>query len=502
MPVTLPDYIRGLTVTQGAGAGEPFRLLRWQSRFLRGFAGTDGDCALSIGRGNGKTTLIAGVACAALEPDGPLMQRRAETVIVASSFAQGRVAYEHVLAFLRERGHDLDNRRKWRLQDSQNAATVEHRPTGARVRCIGSDPSRAHGLAPALVVADEPAQWPGTISERMRAALVTSMGKIDGSRMIALGTRPADAAHWFQTMLDGGAAYAQVHAAREDDPPFRYRTWIKANPSLPIMPALERRIRREAQDAKRDPSLLAGFKALRLNLGIDDTLQATLLDAGTWQGAEGEAEPGGAYVLGIDLGGSASMSAAAAYWWQSGRLECFGCFPTIPDLRVRGLQDGVGRLYADMHRRGELVLAGGRVADVAALLGEVLKRWGRPAAIACDRWRINELRDALDAARFPLAALIERGQGFRDGGEDVMDFRTATLRGRVVPVPSLLMRSAMGEARVTMDTAGNAKIAKYGAGKRTRGRDDAAAAAVLAIAVGERRSRSAPRRRMRTAIVG
>ena len=346
----LAAYIADLTGTQGAGAGEPFRVLPWQRRFLRGFARTDGDVALSIGRGNGKTTLIAGIASATL--DGPLIQRRAETVIVASSFTQGRVAYEHVLAFLREREHDLDDRKVWRLQDSQNAATVEHRPTGARVRCIGSDPARAHGLAPVLVIADEPAQWPGPTSERMRAALVTSMGKIDGSRFIALGTRPADAAHWFQGMLDGGASYAQSHHAREDDPPFRMATWRKANPSLPIMPALEKRIRQESADARRDPSLLAGFKALRLNLGIDDTLQATLLDAGTWQRVEGEAEPRGAYVLGIDLGGSASMSAAAAYWWQSGRLECFGVFPCEPDLRVRGLQDGCGRLYMDMLRRG------------------------------------------------------------------------------------------------------------------------------------------------------
>ena len=165
--------------------------------------------------------------------------------------------------------------------------------------------------------------------------------------------------------------------------------------------------------------------------------------------------------------------------------------------------DGCGRLYMDMLRREELILAGGRVADVAGLLGEVVKRWGAPAAITCDRWRVNELRDALDAARFPRCPLIERGQGYRDGGEDVTDFRTATLRGRVVPVRSLLMRSAMGECRVTMDAAGNSKIAKYGAGKRSRGRDDAACAAVLAIAVGERRARSAPPRGpLRSAIVG
>ena len=499
--MVLADYIAALTVTQGAGAGELFRLLPWQSRFLRGFARTDGDVALSIARGAGKSTLTAGIACATV--DGPLMQRRAETVIVASSFTQSRIVYEHVLAFLRELGHDLDDRKQWRLQDSQNAATVEHRATGARVRCIGSDPARAHGLAPALVIADEPAQWPGSTSERMRAALVTSMGKIDGSRFIALGTRPADRSHWFQSMLDGGAAYAQTHAARESDPPFQLRTWVKANPSLTIMPALLKRVRQEAADAKRDPSLLAGFKALRLNLGLDDTLQSTLLDAGTWERCEGEAERRGPFVLGIDLGGSASMSAAAAYWPDTGALDCFGCFPRSPDLRERGLRDGCGRLYMDMHRREELMLAGGRVADVAGLLGEAVKRWGAPAAIACDRWRVNELRDALDAARFPRCPLLERGQGFRDGGEDVNDFRTATLRGRVIPVRSLLMRSAMGEARVALDAAGNAKLMKFGAGKRSRGRDDAAAAAILAVAVGERRARSAPRRGpLRSAIVG
>ena len=308
--------------------------------------------------------------------------------------------------------------------------------------------------------------------------------------MFALGTRPADESHWFQAMLSGsGSDYAQCHAAAEDDPPFQRRTWLKANPSMPAMPALEKRIRKEAQDARKDPSLLAGFNALRLNLGIDDTLQTTLLDAATWRGVEGEADAAGEFVIGIDLGGTSSMTAAVAYWPGSTRLEGFGVYPELPDLRQRGLSDGVGRLYCDMHRRGELLLAGTRTPDIHAMLREVLTRWGAPSCIVADRWKLPELQDALDAVRFPRCPLVERGQGFKDGGEDVRDFRTATLRGRVTPVPSLLMRSAMGECRVAMDTAGNAKISKYGAGKRSRGRDDAAAAGVLAVAAGERRAR-------------
>ena len=355
----LVDYLETLTATQGAGIGDPLRLLPWQKRFLQAFERTTGDAACSLARGGGKTTFLAAIACAAVDPAGPLHQRRAETIIVGSSFAQGRVAFDHVLAFLRELGHDLDNRKEWRLQDSQNSATVEHRMTGSRVRCLGSDPARAHGLAPLLVIADESAQWPSPTSERMRTALLTSMGKIPGSRMIAIGTRPADPGHWFEVMLQGGADYAQLHAAAEHDPPFQQRTWLKACPSLSIMPELLKRYRSEADDAKRDPSLLAGFKALRLNLGIDDTLQATLLDATTWGDVEGDADRIGPYICGIDAGSSASMTACAGYWYESTAFDAFGVFPEQPGLRERGLRDGVGRAYMDMHTRDELILAGG-----------------------------------------------------------------------------------------------------------------------------------------------
>ena len=65
------------------------------------------------------------------------------------------------------------------------------------MKAIGSDPRWAHGLAPVLVLADEPAQWLESTSGKMLVALETAMGKIPGSRMIALGTQPALAGHWF-----------------------------------------------------------------------------------------------------------------------------------------------------------------------------------------------------------------------------------------------------------------------------------------------------------------
>ena len=491
--MTLAGYIASLTITQGAGTGGPFRLLPWQRRFLRGAFAVEGDSAIAISRGNGKSTLVSAIACAVV--DGPLRQPRAEVVCVASSFAQGRIVFEHCRAFLEAAGRDLSDRKTWRLQDSQNIATIEHRGTGARIRCIGSDPKRAHGLAPLFVLADEPAQWEPGRRDAMLAALATSMGKIRGSRLIALGTRPASEDHWFAKMLDGGADYAQSHHAREDDPPFRKRTWLKANPSLPAMPDLEKRIRREAADARRDDSLMAAFRSLRLNMGTDDVAVSTLLEAGTWKRITGEAAREGRPVWGLDLGQSEAMASCAAYWPATGRLAAVASFPTLPPLPERGLQDGVGGTYVRMAERGELVTTGGQAIDIAALLREAWERFGAPSAIAADRWRVRELADILNRIGLPRCPLHERGQGFKDGGEDVRDFRRACVEGKVKPVPSLLLTAAMSEARAVGDPAGNWKLAKSTqGGRRRRAKDDAAAAAILAVALGVRIGTQPPRR--------
>ena len=157
-----------------------------------------------------------------------------------------------------------------------------------------------------------------------------------------------------------------------------------------------------------------------------------------------------------------------------------------------------------MADRGELVVAGGHVSDVRRLLSEALTRWGKPAAVVCDRWRAAELRQHLDALRFPTAQLVVRGQGYKDGGEDVRQFRAAVLGGHVRPADSLLLTAAMSEARVAVDRAGNAKLAKGSQrGRRQRARDDAAAAAILGVAAGFRQWHTgSPRRRLRSALVG
>ena len=130
-PTDLITYLSGLAVTQGRLAGKPFEVLPWQARFVRGaFRSGVQSAALSVGRGNGKTALLSGIACATL--DGPLMVRRGETIIAASSFEQARIAFEHCLAFM---GDKLNDRDRWENM-GHSAASPDRGSGDGRTRAL------------------------------------------------------------------------------------------------------------------------------------------------------------------------------------------------------------------------------------------------------------------------------------------------------------------------------------------------------------------------------
>ena len=104
----LAAYVGGLTLAGGDRDGMAFEVLSWERRFLSGAFRQPGDAALSVARGNGKSALLAAVACAVVDPEGPLHGRRREVVCVAASFEQARVIFEDVREFLAER-FDLDD---------------------------------------------------------------------------------------------------------------------------------------------------------------------------------------------------------------------------------------------------------------------------------------------------------------------------------------------------------------------------------------------------------
>lgn len=476
-------YLGTRTVTEGPLSGSKFEVLPWQEKFLReAFLPAVFTAGLSIARAAGKTTFTALIAGAFL--DGPLRVERGQVIICAASFAQAKIAFKHVLADLDILSPTTEQRKVWRVQDSQNVATIEHKPTGAMLKCIGSDPKRAHGLAPSLVLADEPAQWPAATAEQMVAALQTSLGKQIDAKLLFLGTRPASEDHFFQRLLDGGADYAQTHSAGPDDDPLNPETWAKANPSLEHIPTLMALYKTEAKAAGLDAASMASFRALRLNQGVADVVENILVSVDAWAECEADILPArsGAPILGVDLGSSASASGFAAYW-GTGRLEGHMSFGDDPGLAERARADRAGNTYLRMYKENGIRLHSGCVPDVSLMLAEAFELYGTPSLIICDRWRLGELTDALRklGANIPV---LTRGQGFKDGAEDVRQFRKAVLSGNVHAKRCLTWRVTMSGSRVETDAAGNAKLSK----KSQKARDDLAAAAIIAVAEGYRQA--------------
>ena len=483
----LIDHISSLSTGQGWNKGQPFQLFPWETRFLKGAFGSEfqGDAALTLARGAGKTSFVAAIGEATLT--GPLIETQAETVIVAPSLGQGRIVFNHVKRYM---GSQLEDTKRWRLWDNAQMSMIENRKTGQVLRCLGAEPKRLHGLAPKLIIIDEPAQFPTNMAEEAHSVLRTAMGKIDGSRMVALGTRPLEGQeHFFNDMLSD-ADYTQIHCCVKDrDPLFRKASFEKACPSLRHgMPSLLAEIQAEAKRAKKNPSLLPSFKALRLNLGTAPVSRNHLIEPELWATCEAtDLGRVGGYVLGLDLSDGASMCAAAGYWPTDGSLEIMAAFPERPDLPTRGLRDGVASLYVKCEREGSLFTTPGLAVDIGALLNRVLSEWGRPTVIVADRYREKDLRQVLQAVGFPWSALVVRGMGFYHGAEDVRAFRRAALEGHIRARPTLLLRAALAEAVTISDPAGNEKLAKGTEnGRRKRARDDVAAAAIIAIGEGTR----------------
>ena len=260
----LVEYCEGLVVTQGDHLGETLTVLPWQRAYLeRVQSASGGELGLSVAAGAGKSTLLGAICAAGVY--GPLAQPRADVLCIAGSFSQAGLVFDAALAFLQPL-IDADPKR-FRVLRSEQSALVEDRATGAKLQAREASARTLHGAIVSLIVADEPSQWLQTQRDKIYAALRSRLGKVPGSRLLAIGTRPDDPGHWFARLLQRSGI---TYAVDVDADPYDPATWEQANPSLPHFEELSRVYQRESEEAQADPSLAPSFRALRLNQGTAD----------------------------------------------------------------------------------------------------------------------------------------------------------------------------------------------------------------------------------------
>lgn len=477
-----------LRVPTGPLSGKPFRIEPWQERFLRGaMQGGVMEAGLSVARKNGKSGLVAAWLLAHL--CGPLAAPGWRGIVVSLT---GVLAKELRSAMTMTA----------RVSGIVSVVPYESPPPGrmvgergATVDFLAADKATGHAVGADLAVIDEA----GLLPEAMRSLWNAVLSSISGrrGRLMCISVR-GDGPMFSEIADREGEAgvYWQEHAAAEDASWDDEAAWHAANPALASGVKSIEYMRRMSARALSTPANAPAFAALDLNLPQEPSREM-ILTVRQWKDALQPTMPdrAGPAFVGFDLGGSSSMTAAVAYWPETGRLECRGAFPSIPDLRARGDGDGVGGLYLRMAAAGELAEYPGRVLAVDDFLADLaINLHGEDVrAAGADRYRRQEAVDALAKAGVRWR-MVWRGQGHSataDGSADVRAFQSAVLGGRVKTVRNLVIEHAISMSAISRDATGNPKLDRV----KSKGRIDALSAAVIAVGLGERwRARQAASR--------
>ena len=352
---------------------------------------------------------------------------------------------------------------------------------GGRVDILSADKSAGHASGYDDSLIDEI----GLLDEKHRelvSGMRSAISARDG-RFIALSIQGASP--FSAEMLDrAGEPGIAVHhyAAPEDCALDDVSAWHAANPGLACGIKSMAYMQDEARRVALTPADQNAFRAYDLNSPLAPT-RVMLCNPTDWAACELDILPerSGRCVVGFDLGGSSSMTAACALWLDTFRLETWAAFPDTPPLAQRSETDGCRGYYEEMQRRGELRVYPGRITNVAAFLGDVAVALAGEQIImaGADRYRKAEAIQALERAKvtWPISW---RGMGAHakaDGSHDVRATQRLIMSGKLKSKASLVMRKAIADSSIRYDEAGNPALLK--------GRIDALSAMVIACGLAE-----------------
>lgn len=469
-----------LIVPSGPLAGQPFVIHDWQAEWL--IAASDPavkEAGLSIARKNGKSGLIAAWLLAYL--CGPLNARDWRGVVTSLT---GPLALE-----LRNAIWDTAVASALspllRLWKSPVPGRIEGR-NKAEVRFLAADKATGHGIGADLAMIDEA----GLLEEKDRALWNAMKSAVSGR----------DGAFWCISIQGHGPMFAELEAKDGlDDVHWRRwqadekadisdpEAWAQGNPGLAGGIKSSAYMERQARNAVITPADESHFRAYDLNQSVDPKKES-IVSVRDWmacaiQPAAQLADDGAELVVGVDLGGTVSMTSAVALNPRNGAVLVRGAFGDDPPLSERAKQDRVGTKYDVMVRRGELRIYPGRVTPVTKFLADFFAECaehGRVLVIGCDRYRKAEFEKALEDAGIPRHVEVAwRGTGAgatADGSRDVREFQRLVRKRRLRPGESPMMELAIANSVIRYDTAGNPALDK----RNSNARIDALSAAVIA----------------------
>ena len=498
-PLTFREFVKTLRVplSHPRLAGKPLKFGRWQWGFLNDlFKPKLQEVGLSVARKNGKSSMLAAALLWQL-----LHGREGWRANITSDTADHCAEIRRHSREIAEASEIIDDAQDQYIDfyTGPQAGRAVSNVNGAEVHFLTSGPTAGQAGGADWSIIDEA----GLLKENQRDlwnSLYQAVSARSG-RFIAVGVQGR------------GPMFAELRERSTDSQrvSFHYygtdgadlgdrEAWKAANPGLGTIKALSY-MEAAAEKASKSQLDETDFRLYDLNEPVEKS-EELICSLSDWRQCLTEDPPPrtGRCFFGFDLGGSRSMTAAAAVW-ENGRAELFAAFPDDPDLIARGEKDSVGRLYKAAETAGELATYPGKHCDAGAFLLDVLDSLqGEQIVFAgADRYRQAEVEGVLTGAKIRLP-MIFRGTGAgtkADGSFDVRAFDKWITTANLQLPPHLLIAQQIKDSRLRYDTGGNPALDKSGHTARV----DLLSALLFAIGLCERHGAKPRKRPLRAATV-
>ena len=480
------QFFRAMRHTTGDYAGQNFELRQFQ-KFIVGsifaWKREDGtrryrDAYVSLGRGNGKSPLGAGVGNYCAWHDN---EARADVVSAATTRDQAAIVWTEASLQVENCGSaSLRNRITTHKLNMSDPLTY------SRFRPLGSDSKNTDGLNLHCAIQDELHEWRPRhrgLWDKINSAfgkrrqplrlMVTTAGdddseiwqeQYDESRQVLEG------------ILNDDAHFAYIAEIDDDDDPTDPAVWVKANPMLaePDSPVQVAYLERLAEQAKANPAKLQILKRYHCNKQVVSFYR--LIPSNEWSKGEGELPDldGRECFAGFDFGWRDDLAALTLVFPMGEDQYALKSFAWIPEDCPHELHK---QPWARFTQRGELRVTEGNTTDTAAIRATVedVRARYQLKSFAADDSNARELltwtQNDLGIETFPFY------QTCRNYNAPVRDFVAAVTSGNMLHGDNQLLAWTADNLTVREDSEGRVMPSKA----KSRGKIDPIVAGIMAF---------------------
>ena len=405
--------------SKGEWAGKPVKLELFQKAFIQALFGfIDAETGLRryreafflVGRKNGKSTLLAGLALYMLIADG---EGGAEVYSTATKYAQARLLFDEAHNMVKQ-SPDLSRHMKKRKTD------LYYLPSMSKLQALARNSDTLDGLNASFVIMDE---LHGVKDRNLYEVMRQSQSARRQPLLVMITTAGTVRECIFDDMYEHACAVADGSITDETFLPILYEldkrdewtdpaAWIKANPSLGAIKKADD-LRIKVDRAKQNPVELSGVLCKEFNiretvktawLSFDAINSTDTFDMNTFRGA---------YCIGgVDLSITTDLTCASLLFMKRGSEQKYVTqmyWLPADNLRERVQQDKIP--YDKWLERGLLRLCAGNTinySDVTAWFTETVKQYELfPAWVYYDSYSARYFVEEMQMQGFNMVRCIQ-----------------------------------------------------------------------------------------------